>query len=179
MLIAKQKRNENIIEYILYLYQIEDMIRALKMDMELIETKLVAEYQAEDKELAGILDWYANLTKMMEKEGIREKGHLQIINNLVADLNEFHIKLLETSIDKSYVRIFQIVAGLLTEIKQKNLSAGNQIQLGIDTIYGYLLLKVQKKTISAETTDAVKRISIWFNLLSKLYKDYEAEELVF
>ena len=77
MLVAKQKRKENIAEYILYLYQIEDMIRAFKLDMKLIEERLVANYKADDKTKAAITDWYANLVLMMDKEKIREKGHYQ------------------------------------------------------------------------------------------------------
>ena len=179
MLVAKQKRKENIVEYILYLFQIEDLIRAFKLDLNLIEEKLVSAYKTDDKTTKEILDWYSNLVVMMEKERIVEKGHLQFLNNLVNELNEFHLKLMETAVDAGYVNNFQLVAGLVTELKQKNKEAGNDIELGITAIYGFLLLKMQKAEISAETTEAVKRISKWLGLLSKLYKDFEAGDLEF
>ena len=75
MLVAKQKRKENIAEYILYLYQIEDLIRAFQGDINLIQEKLIVRYQTDEKTSAEITDWYNNLVKMMEKEGIEEKGH--------------------------------------------------------------------------------------------------------
>jgi hypothetical protein len=109
----------------------------------------------------------------MEKEQIQEKGHLQFLNNLINDLNEFHIKLLETQKDKTYVQLFQTTAGVVTELKQKNTEAKNDVDLGIRAIYGFLLLKMQKKSISNETTDAIKRLSQWLANLSKLYKEYE------
>lgn len=178
MLIAKQKRKENIIEYILYIYQVEDLIRAFQLDMNLIESQLIPKYHADENSLTEISDWYKNLLVMMEKEGIREKGHLQFIKNQIQELNEFHLKLLGTEASKNYVGLFKTVAGLLTELKQKNREAENNIQLSVDAVYGYLLLKMQKKEITSETTEAVRRISGWLNLLSGLYKDYETDELI-
>jgi hypothetical protein len=78
-----------------------------------------------------------------------------------------------------YVSVYKAVAGLLTELKQKNKSADNEVQVAIDGVYGYLLLKIQKKEITAETKDAVKRMSNWLSELSKLFKDYEAGDLEF
>ncbi|WP_297091498.1 DUF4924 family protein [uncultured Draconibacterium sp.] len=173
MLIAKQKRKENIAEYILYLYQIEDMIRAFKMDMELIEERLVSSYKADDKTKAAITDWYANLVLMMDKEQIRENGHLQFLSNLVADVNDFHLKLMETSKDGMYVQTFKTVSGLITELKEKNPEAKNDVDLGITAVYGFLLLKMQQKEISVDTLEAIKRISKWLGDLSKLYRDFE------
>lgn len=179
MLVAKQKRKENIVEYILYLYQIEDMIRAFKLDMELIEERLVASYKADDRTKAAITDWYANLVLMMEKEQIREKGHLQFLTNLIFEVNDFHLKLMETSKDGMYVQTFKTVSGLITELKEKNPEAKNDIDLGITAIYGFLLLKLQQKDISIDTLEAIKRISKWLADLSKLYRDFESGDFDF
>lgn len=179
MLIAQKKRKENLAEYILYLYQVEDLIRAFQLDMDLINQKLVSGYQADEKTTAEISRWYENLVMMMQKEGKQKKGHLQFIDNLLGELNEFHLRLLETRADKMYVSIFQAVAGLLTELKQKNPDAVSDVQLAIDGIYGYLMLKIQKREISAETEEAVKRLSQWLAHLSKQFKDYEQGDLAF
>ena len=177
MQVAKQKRKENIAEYILYLYQVEDLIRAFQFDINLIQKNLVVNYQADEKTSAEITDWYNNLVLMMEKEGIREKGHLQFLTNLIADLNEFHIKLMELGTEKVYVQNFKSIAGLIAELKQKNKIAKNDIQLGLDTVYGFLLLRMKKAKISTETENAVKQLSQWLGNLSKLYKDFELGEL--
>lgn len=179
MLVAKQKRKENIAEYILYLYQVEDLIRAFKFEMPVIEERLVANYKADEKTSIAISDWYQNLVAMMEKEHIQEKGHLQFITNLISDVNDFHLKLMETEEDKIYVQTFNTVAGLVEELKLKNPAAKNDVELGVTAIYGFLLLKMQKKTISIDTTEAIKRISTWLSALSKLYKDFEAGDFEF
>jgi hypothetical protein len=179
MLVAKQRRKENIAEYILYLYQVEDLIRAFKFDISIIEEKLVTNYKADENTSAAIKDWYQNLVSMMEKERIQEKGHLQFITNLISDVNQFHLKLMETAEDKIYVQTFQSVSGLITELKAKNPAAKNDVDLGITAIYGFLLLKMQQKDISIDTLEAIKRISKWLSVLSKLYKDFETGDFEF
>ena len=116
---------------------------------------------------------------MMEKEGIREKGHLQFLSNQIYELNEFHLKLMETGSDKEYVGVFQSIAGLITELNLKGNSVKNDLQISFDAIYGFLLLKIQKKDITDETAEAFKRLSGWLSLLSKLFKDFESGDLEF
>jgi hypothetical protein len=177
MITAQQKRKENIAEYILYLFQIENLIRAFQFNISIIEKQLVSQYQVDEKTNQEISDWYKNLVLMMEKEGIRENGHFQFLTNLINDLNEFHLKLMEVGIDKEYVREFQSTSGLITELNMKSNAAKNDLQISLDAIYGFLLLKMQQKEITAETTDAVKRLSQWLSLLSKLFKDFELGDL--
>ena len=83
MIAAQQKRKENIVEYILYIHQIEDLIRAFQFNISNIEMQLVSQYQVDEITRVEILDWYKNLVIMMEKEGIREKGHFQFLTNQI------------------------------------------------------------------------------------------------
>lgn len=177
MLVAQKKRIENIAEYILYLYQVEDLIRAFHLDMDSINENLVTRYQVEKEAKQDISDWYKNLVKMMEKEGKQKTGHLQFLKNLVNDLHEFHLRLMHTEAEPMYVSVFEAVAGLVNELKQKNPDAENDVQVAIDGVYGYLLLKIQKKEITDETQEAVQRISNWLSHLSKLFKDFESGDL--
>ena len=179
MITAQQKRKENIAEYILYMFQIEDLIRAFQFDLKKIDNQLVSQYRVEENKRAEILNWYKNLCAMMQKEGIQEKGHLQFLLNQVNDLNELHLKLMETRINNEYSVVFQSVSGLITELNLKGNSVKNDLQISLDAIYGYLLLKIQQKNVTAETTDAIKRLSNWLGLLSKLYSDFETGDLEF
>ncbi|PIF05403.1 MAG: DUF4924 domain-containing protein [Draconibacterium sp.] len=176
MLIANQKRKENIAEYILYIYQVEDMIRAFKLDMEQIKEKLIPMYKTTESTREEIIKWYENLVLMMQKEDIREKGHFQFLTNLVSDMNQLHVKLMKTS-DTEYQAIFKAVAGLLHELRDKNKTAANDIHLALDAIYGYLILKIQKKEVTTATTDAIRQLSGWMSILSKKYAESESGEL--
>lgn len=179
MLVAKKKRKENIVEYILYLYQVEDLIRVYKFDIDQIEKNLVAAYNIDDKTKKVITDWYANLLIMMQKEQLKEKGHLQFLVNLVNDVDDFHLKLLETKKDANYIQSYKAVEGLITELKTKNPTANNDIDLGLAAVYGYFLLKAKKQQISIDTSEAIKRIGKWLADLSKLYRDFENEDFEF
>lgn len=179
MLVAKQKRSENIAEYILYLYQVEELIRAFKFDLNLIDQRLVAAYEVDEKTSDEIRDWYSNIVIMMDKEGIREKGHMQFLKNLISDVNDFHLRLMSDASEKVYIQNFQMVTGLLAELKLKNKSAENDVQLALDTVYGFLLLKMKQTDVSMETAEAVKRLSQWLGILSKLYKDFEKGDFSF
>jgi len=177
MFTAKQKRKENIAEYILYLFQVEDLIRACGLDMDIIDKQLVPQYKTDTNTSTEISAWYKNLVLMMKKEGIQQKGHLQFLVNLVNDVNEFHLKLIETRKVPEYVQTYVSVAGLITELKIKSNVLSNNIFISFEAVYGYLLLKIQKKEITSETQEAMERIVGWLNQLSALYKDYEEEKL--
>jgi len=48
MIIASKKRKENIAEYILYMWQIEDMIRANDFDISKIRRNIIDNFQIDD-----------------------------------------------------------------------------------------------------------------------------------
>ena len=159
------------------MFQIEDLFRAFQVDMSRIEATLVSQYQVDEKTRQEILDWYRNLAAMMQKEGVQVNGHLQFITNLINELNELHLKLMESGIEKAYVSEFQSISGLITELNMKGNTVKNDVETSLDAVYGFLLLKMQKKEMTVETTEAIKRLSAWLGFLSKLFKDFESDEL--
>ena len=94
MKIAQQLKEKNIAEYLIYMWQIEDLIRANDCDVDRIEENIVSRYQVSDEERRELTEWYANLASMMREEGVREKGHLQINRNVIINLTELHAALL-------------------------------------------------------------------------------------
>ena len=48
MLIAETKRKENMAEYLLYMWQVEDLIRANGCDIDAIERNLISRYDVDD-----------------------------------------------------------------------------------------------------------------------------------
>jgi hypothetical protein len=176
MFVARKKRKENIAEFILYMFQVEDLIRAFQLDMELIKTNIISKYDVSDSQLAEITGWYSNLVLMMEKEGIRYSGHLQFLNNHINELNELHLKILQEGTSE-YSSAFKSIIGLINEFRLKGNVADNDITTCINGVYGYLLLKIQKKEVSAATEDAIRRFANLLGLLSELFKEYEKGNL--
>ena len=78
MLIALQKRRENIAEYILYIWQIEDLLRALQFSPEAIYATLVAKTEgADEQQRENIFNWYMQIVELLRKEGSSVHGILQ------------------------------------------------------------------------------------------------------
>lgn len=178
MIIAKQKKEENIVEYLLYMWQIEDILRAYKLDIEKLDEVIVSQYQQDENTKKEIREWYDNLIQMMKLEHIEESGHLQININLVNDLNDLHIELLQNPQEIQYNALFFKTLPFLVEFRNK-LKAGeetNDIQLSLHSLYAILLLKLQKKEISKDTEVAVKQISSFMAVLSQKYKHWLEEE---
>lgn len=179
MLIARELRKTNIAEYILYMWQIEDLLRACAFDMNLIDTNLVNKYQVDEKTRKEIGDWYTNLAAVMEKEHIREKGHLQVITNLVNDLNEFHLKLLETGNDQEYLKLSRNNNSILETMDKTGSSTGNVIETCLNTLYGFMMLKLKSSEISVGTQQAIENLARQLGHLSARYIQFENDEFEF
>ena len=97
MKIAQQLKEKNIAEYLIYMWQVEDLIRANDCDIDRIKENIISRYKIGDEERRELTEWYSNLASMMREEGVREKGHLQINRNVIINLTELHAALLASS----------------------------------------------------------------------------------
>ena len=68
MYIAKRLKEENIAEYVLYLWQVEDLLRANHLDMDELRTNYLAAFKAEGKAEKELEEWYEGLIRMMREE---------------------------------------------------------------------------------------------------------------
>ncbi len=178
MIIAKQKKEENIAEYLLYMWQIEDILRAYNLDIEKIDEVIVSQYQKDENTKKEIRDWYDNLIQMMKLEHLENSGHLQININLINDLNDLHLELLQNPQEIQYNALFFKTLPFLVEFRGKlNVGAEvNDIELSLHSLYAILLLKLQGKEISKDTGVAIKQISSLLAVLSLKYKHWLEEE---
>ena len=86
MIIASQKRKENIAEYLLYMWQIEDIIRANNLDITSITRNVIDHYQLNEEQRLNMIEWYESLIDMMRREGVEKVGHLQLTRNVISQL---------------------------------------------------------------------------------------------
>ena len=96
MFIAQQLRKKNIAEYLLYMWQIEDTIRAFGCSLSRIRREYIDRFDYTDEQKEEEADWFGNLIRMMNQEGCREKGHLQINKVTMQQLAELHAQLLQS-----------------------------------------------------------------------------------
>ena len=96
MITASEKKRENIAEYLLYMWQIEDLIRAFGLDLDRIERDIVGRYEGlEPGKRKEMLEWYESLIDMMRREGVEKSGHLQLNRNVIIALDDLHRRLME------------------------------------------------------------------------------------
>ncbi|MDL2276993.1 DUF4924 family protein [Parabacteroides sp. OttesenSCG-928-G07] len=172
MIIARKKRKENIAEYLLYMWQVEDLIRANLFDIERINRQITSQYDQPEEVKAEITQWYMDLIEMMRMEGVMEKGHIQLNKNIIIALTDLHLQLMKSSKEMVYQAAYYKTLPYIVQLREK--SGGKEIP-EIETcfiaVYGYLLLRMQGKEVSAETMEGVKQISSFLAILSEKYKE--------
>lgn len=178
MFIASQKRAENIAEYILYMWQVEDIIRASNFDIDRIKETVIDKYPLDERQRRELTEWYESLIEMMHREGIESKGHLQINRNILSSLVDLHQGLLADPEFPKYTAAFYKALPFIVELRSK---AGDEkpgeIEACFNALYGMLMLRLQKKEISPDTAAAIKEISSFIATLSRYFHLNEAEKL--
>ena len=172
MIIAREKRKENIAEYLLYMWQVEDLIRANKSDMDLIQHTVIDRYEQPEEIKQELGRWYEELIDMMRSESVMEKGHIQLNKNVIIALTDLHLRLLKSPKEMVYNAAYYKTLPYIVQLRAK--SGGEEVpelETCFNAIYGFLLLRMQGKEISAETLDAIKQISTFLAILAEKYRE--------
>ncbi len=178
MLVAKEKAKTNIGEYLIYMYQIEDLIRACNFDAEKIERTLVNQYKVDEETKGEIKNWYLGLSELMEEEKVTKAGHLSFITNKTNELNDFHLFLLKGDKYEDYKKTYQnIETDLEAFIAKQKEKEKNAIELIANAIYAFYLLRLKKTEVSKETTKSIGLFSTLLAVLSKYFREYEEGKL--
>jgi hypothetical protein len=180
MFIAQQKSQENIAEYILYMYQIEDVIRACNFDIDLIMSSYVEPQLPDQSFSTQYRNWYEGLIQMMHSQKIEKSGHLFLIQEVLIELSYLHNTLLNMINDERYKALYDAVIVHIEAFKEKsNLKDKNHIEIAFHALYMKLLLKLQKKEISAETEESFDSMRILIAYLSRAYHQMKSGTLNF
>ena len=177
MYISKQLKEDNIAEYLLYMWQVEDLIRANGCDIDRIEQAVIAQYRLPDEDKRQLRQWYEELVGMMRDEGVTEQGHLQINKNIILLLTDLHVALLRSSRFPFYSAAYYKALPYIVDLRRG--SGGKEegeLETCFEALYGVMLLKLQKKPISADTGKAIEAISGFLSMLANYYgKDRKGE----
>lgn len=178
MLIAKILKEENIAEYLLYMWQIEDIIRANKLDIDIIDKQIISGFDQPQDVKNEIREWYESLIDMMRREDVVEKGHLIVNKNVISELTELHNRLLKSPQETEYTEAYYKTLPFIVELRSKSQDKNTpELETCLAALYGFLLMRLQKKDISGETQSALSQISSFLRLLSLKYKEYKTGKL--
>lgn len=168
MKIAQALKEKNIAEYLLYMWQVEDLIRANDCDPDKLKANVIVQFPAEDR--PALEEWYGNLVEMMRAEGVKERGHLQINRNVLQELTELHARLLASTRYPFYNAAYFKALPFIVELRQKNGHKDEpELETCFEALYGVLLLRLQKKEITPATETALKTISSFLSMLANYH----------
>ncbi len=167
MFIAQELRKKNIAEYLLYMWQVEDTIRAFDCSLSRIRREYIDRFDYDDEQKEEEADWYGNLIRMMNQEGCRQQGHLAINKLVMQQLQELHAELMQSSDHPFYNSEYYKVLPFIVELRNRGANKEeNEIETCFNSLYGVMMLRLQKKEITPNTAHAVKEISTFIGMLN-------------
>ena len=161
MFISQDLRKNNIAEYLLYMWQVENIIRAFDCSLTRIRKEYIAQFDYTDEQKEELTDWYGHLIRMMNQEGCREQL-------LASTKFPFY--------NAEYYRVLPYIVELRNRGANKD---ENEIETCFNSLYGVMMLRLQKKEISTNTEHAIKEITTFLGMLSDYYKKDKEEGLKF
>ena len=145
-----KSKKDNIAEYILYLWQMEDYLRAFPQN-------------------ADATPELHELNEMMHREGIVDGGHLAIANNALSELIDLHTQILNE--DAMYHAAIMRLQPSLNLLKAKtDRPTMSDIEACLVLLYQIMLLRLQKREISAETAAVQEQATKVLRFLSRAYQ---------
>lgn len=169
MFIAKSIREKSVVEYLLYMWQMEDLIRAYGCSLTRIRREYIDRFDYTDQQKDEEEDWFGDLIRMMNQEGKREKGHLAINEVLLQDLGDLHVRLLQSTRFPYHSAEYYRVLPFIVELRQKGDKEIGEVETCLNALYGVMLLRMRQKPISPETAHAIKAITTFLGMLSDYY----------
>ena len=168
MIISEKLKKENIAEYILYMFHIEDIIRSYKFDADKIVVALVDKVIT-DKELKKkYYVWYLNLCNQMKEENLIEKGHFSFLQEKIIELEFLHQQLITQN--NNYKILVENHNPIVKEYQQKsNTKKLEFIATLFHILYSKILLKHKKISITDASEKFFSKTQEIIILLIKKY----------
>lgn len=177
MTLAEQKKEENISEYIIYVWQMEDLVRAAGFKDELIE-HFVRDFAEDPIQQEEELNWFKDLMTQMKNQGIEKRGHISELGEVLNELAMLHHTLVNILKDSSYLMLYKEAKPYIGEYLQKaGGGLNNDVETCLTALYGLLVLRLKKAEISKETEEAMSTFSKLMARLSIEYRKMKRGEM--
>ena len=177
--IAQQKRKENIAEYILYLWQLEDLLRALQFSPEAIYSTLVKPRKLDSQNEQMLLAWYMDIANLLVQEGKEKSGHLDHTLHLIHDLHDLHLRLMQQQeIGEDYRNRYVMLAQHLPALRAclGKESEMSDTELCFRALYAAMLYRIKGEGEEA-VADTIEVISPVIASLTNYFHKVEKGEI--
>lgn len=177
--IAKTKRRENIAEYILYLWQLEDLLRALQFSPEAIHSTLIAPRKDIAEEQKPIfLMWYLDIATLLRQEGKEEKGHLEHTLHLIQELHDLHLQLMKLPVGAHYRTTYARLEPELPHLRELVGNPGmSDTELCFRALYAAMLYRIKGEGGKAAVADTLEFVSPAIAELAAMHGKVERGEI--
>lgn len=180
MLIARKYQKTNIVEYVLYMWHVEELVRSMELDIKRIEEDIVNKFELPESVHGEFVAWYIDIISRMKSEEIEKRGHLEELKEIVSELQYLHHSLVTVFQDKTYQGLFAKSQPNIETVKERAQGhAKGEIDAAMQALFGVLLLKLQNKGVSHATQEAIKSISDMMAYLAKKYHEMKSGKLQF
>lgn len=160
MYIAQKLRKQSTSAYLIYMYQVEDLVRAFGLDAERIQAEYLPRFGYDEAQLREVGEWYASLCRMMVEEDRQQGGHLRVVQNTIDLLEERHQELLADTDERLYNAAYYKALPFIVELRAQGHNRDkSEMENCIDALYGATLLGMQGKELSAGTKAALGPIT--------------------
>lgn len=171
MFIAEKLRKQNVIAYLVYMYQVEDVIRAYQLDTERIRKDYLVRFGYDEDQLDKACEWYVALVNMMKDEGCQEHGHVQVVRATLTLLEDRHQELLATHEHPDYERVYAQILPILVQLRSKGGKEKTEVENCMDAIYGLSVLEMRHQQVSDETRRGLKPVAQLMDMLGNYYRE--------
>jgi len=171
------KKSENIAEYILLMYQIEELIRSLSFDESTVLSLFTGEGDAENAEIKDLRAFYRNFMSEMKTQGIEKSGHLEELKEIVLELIYLHNTLITLVNDEKYKGLCEACHDDIQAFKVKSkLERHHEVEVLLHAMFMKMQLKLRKQALTPETEESMDRMRLQLAYLSREYKKMKSGE---
>ena len=173
MLIAERKKEKNIAEYIIYIWQTEDLIRAYNFDINTIKSSIINFLPINENERERTTGWYKELIGKMQQEGLEKRGHLLLTREILEELEQIHHALLNVIHDHEYKEVYTLAREdirLFQSLAARDFNL-NEVEVCMNGLYGLLLLRLESKAVPTDLLKTVENFGSIMSYLSLKYRE--------
>lgn len=172
---AASKRDQHVVEYLLYEWQMEDLVRAVEFDLGALRLHLSSAYEGD--RLDAELTWFADLMRDLKRENKLGSGHRMALDELMVELTMLHRTLLDVLQDKDYKEVVDAAQPHLAAMEARGEAGKSEVESMLIALYGWLVLRMSGKSVTPETQESLDLIRDWANQLAAKYIQMRAGAL--
>lgn len=167
-----RKKEENVAAYVISMWHIEDLMRASKFDMTIIEEQLIAPMDGDAGTREEVREWYADLIARMQEEGLERNGHLSEVEEVLNELEFLHRSLIDVLHEPDYDALYATAApGIKALLDQAGEEALAPIETCFTAVYGVMVLRAQGRKVTADTLGSEGHMRALLERLGQHYRN--------